>query len=212
VGNVLVELNHDLSSLTEAAQPKVVQVLHAEQGIGSGIIVDASGLVITNAHVVQRSRDTSNPVLSIRVWDGRTAPATVIHADTHSDLALLSVPLCDLHAVELRSETLPMPGEFVTALGFAGGIKTNATSGVVVGTGADLPELAATGREWIAASLRLRPGHSGGPLLDCQGRVIGINTLMAGPDVGAAIPAHHIARFLAAHRPLVPTTAPLHIV
>jgi S1-C subfamily serine protease len=52
------------------------------------------------------------------------------------------------------------------------------------------------GREWIAVSLHLRPGHSGGPLVDVQGRLVGINTMMAGPEVGLAVPVHVVKTFL----------------
>ncbi len=51
-------------------------------------------------------------------------------------------------------------------------------------------------REWIAVSLELRPGHSGGPLVDVQGRLVGVNTMMAGPEVGMAVPVHVVKEFL----------------
>jgi len=69
---------------------------------------------------------------------------------------------------------------------------------VVIGTGADLPEMPINNREWIALSLHLRPGHSGGPLLDSAGRLVGINTMITGPNVGFAIPVHVVKRFLRA--------------
>jgi S1-C subfamily serine protease len=71
-----------------------------------------------------------------------------------------------------------------------------ATSGVVIGTGSDeLPEMI-TGREWVMVSLHLRPGHSGGPLVDAHARLVGINTIMTGPDVGGAVPVDVVKRFL----------------
>ena len=60
-----------------------------------------------------------------------------------------------------------------------------------------LPELRAAGRELIAVSLHLRPGNSGGPLMDAAGRLVGINTMMIGPEVGLAVPVHTVKRFLA---------------
>jgi len=69
------------------------------------------------------------------------------------------------------------------------------TAGVVIGAGADLPEMR-PGREWIALNLTLRPGHSGGPLVDTDGRLLGVNTMITGPEVGFAIPVHVVKGFL----------------
>jgi S1-C subfamily serine protease len=69
------------------------------------------------------------------------------------------------------------------------------TAGVVIGTGDNLPEMQ-PGREWIALNLTLRPGHSGGPLLDMDGTLLGVNTMISGPEVGYAVPAHVVKRFL----------------
>ena len=66
----------------------------------------------------------------------------------------------------------------------------------MIGVGADLPELPQSGREWIAVSLHLRPGHSGGPLVDDKGRLVGINTMMMGLEVGMAVPVHLAKAFL----------------
>jgi S1-C subfamily serine protease len=87
-------------------------------------------------------------------------------------------------------------GDLVLALGFPWGVNGGATTGVVIGVGPGLPELDASGREWIVASLHLRPGHSGGPLVNSQGRLVGVNTLMNGPDVGVAVPVHVAVEFL----------------
>ena len=91
----------------------------------------------------------------------------------------------------VTTELLPL------ALGHPWGIHDAVTGGVVIGSGNDLIELqSATGREWVAVALHLRPGHSGGPLVDTAGRLIGINTLMTGPDVGAAVPVNAVKQFL----------------
>ena len=59
-----------------------------------------------------------------------------------------------------------------------------------------MPEMPMSDREWIAVNLRLRPGHSGGPLVDAEGRLVGINAMMVGPEVGMAVPIHVIKDFL----------------
>jgi S1-C subfamily serine protease len=80
-------------------------------------------------------------------------------------------------------------------------VEGGATLGVVIGVGADLPENPQPWRELVAVSLHLRPGHSGGPLVDSRGRLIGINTMMAGPEVGLAVPVDAVDRFLRANTP-----------
>jgi S1-C subfamily serine protease len=70
------------------------------------------------------------------------------------------------------------------------------TGGVVIGMGGQLPELPQTGRDWLAVNLHMRPGHSGGPLVDVRGRLVGVNTMITGPDVGFAVPVHVVKAFL----------------
>ena len=67
---------------------------------------------------------------------------------------------------------------------------------MVIGLGGDMPEMAATRREWLMVSLVLRPGNSGGPLVDTSGRLLGVNTIMTGPEVGGAVPVHVVKAFL----------------
>jgi S1-C subfamily serine protease len=82
------------------------------------------------------------------------------------------------------------------AVGHPWGVEGGATLGVVIGIGADLPENPQPWRELIAVSLHLRPGHSGGPLVDAHGTLVGINTMMAGPEVGLAVPVDAVQDFL----------------
>jgi S1-C subfamily serine protease len=82
----------------------------------------------------------------------------------------------------------------VIAVGHPWGLEGAATAGIVIGVG-DLPGLPAEGREMVAASLHLRPGDSGGVLVDAEGRLVGINTMMAGPDLGLAISVDEAKRF-----------------
>ncbi len=101
-----------------------------------------------------------------------------------------------LSPVELGESRHLRPGQWVMALGHPWGVAGAATGGVVIGAGPDLSEQPLPGQEWIAVSLSLRPGHSGGPLVDAQGRLVGINTMMAGPEVGMAVPVHVAKEFL----------------
>ena len=103
--------------------------------------------------------------------------------------------VADLPTVELgRSEQL-QPGQWVLVLGHPWGVVGAVTAGVVIDVGVP-PEMPFLGRELIQVGLHLRPGHSGGPLVDARGRLVGINTVMAGPDVGLALPVHLVKGFL----------------
>jgi S1-C subfamily serine protease len=93
----------------------------------------------------------------------------------------------------------PRQGQWVLALGHPWGVPSAATAGVVIDVGVPL-EMPHSQREWIQASVRVRPGHSGGPLVDAQGHLVGITTRMAGPHVGLAVPLPTVTAFL--HRVL----------
>jgi serine protease Do len=84
----------------------------------------------------------------------------------------------------------------VVALGHPWGVVGAAAAGVVIGIGSWWPEAPKAGREWIVAGMRLRPGNSGGPLLDAEGQLVGMNTMISGPEVGMAVPVHVVKRFL----------------
>jgi serine protease Do len=158
-------------------------------GNGSGIIWSADGLIITNAHVVRRRS------LKVTLPEGRELPARVLAHDPERDIAALRVEAQGLPAIEVGDSAALRPGEWVFAVGHPFGVTGAATAGVVIGSGPDLPEQH-RGREWIAVNLRLRPGNSGGPLVDAHGRLVGVNTIMTGPEAGGAVPVHVVQQFL----------------
>ena len=100
------------------------------------------------------------------------------------------VDVTGLPTIEIGNSRALQPGQWVLAMGHPWGVKGAATAGVVIGVGSEWPEMPQSPKEWIAVSLRLRPGHSGGPLIDVNHRLVGINTLMTGPQVGMAVPVH----------------------
>lgn len=186
--NILQQLSHEMTDVVARTQRSVVQISNGPGGAGSGIIWSADGLIITNAHVVRRKS------LTVTLPDGRRLPARVLAHDSERDLAALQVDARDLPALEPGDSEHLAPGAWALAVGHPFGVAGAATAGVVIGSGADLPEQ--RGREWVAAALQLRPGNSGGPLVDAAGRVIGVNTIMTGPAAGGAVPVHVVRQFL----------------
>lgn len=182
-------LNADLAHVVERGQEALVRIRAGRRGAGAGTVWHERGLILTNAHVARAG------ALRVMLTDGREFPAGILAADAGYDLAALSVEAKGLRTIPLGSSHRLKPGEWVLALGHPWGVAGAATAGVVIGKGIPL-EMPGASTPLIQVSLHLRPGHSGGPLLDSAGRLVGINTMMAGPDVGLAIPAETAAAFL----------------
>ncbi|NWF67745.1 MAG: trypsin-like peptidase domain-containing protein [Chloroflexi bacterium] len=197
---LLQQLNAQMSNVIEQGWRSLVRVGNGE-GAGAGTIWHPDGLIVTNAHVAaQRTRrgwrrPVASDELKVTLADGRDFMAQVIAFDEQNDLAALAIETRDLPTIALGNSWDVRTGQWVMALGHPWGVHGAATSGIVIGKGTNLPEMPA-GRDWIALSLHLRPGHSGGPLLDTNGQLIGINTMITGPDVGFAIPVDTVKSFL----------------
>jgi S1-C subfamily serine protease len=187
--DLLRDLQNNLADVIDHVHQSLVQISNG-RGAGAGTIWHSDGLIITNAHVVHGHQH-----LNVTLPDGRTLPTQVIAYDKDLDLAALSVNADNLPTIELGDSRLLKAGQWVMAVGHPWGVQGAITSGVVIGAGGDLPEMQ-TGREWIALDLHMRPGHSGGPLVDSAGRLVGINTMITGPDVGFAIPVQTVKTFL----------------
>jgi serine protease Do len=189
--NLLQQLSQEMTDVVGATRRSLVQVTNgrAGNGSGSGIVWRSDGLIITNAHVVR------NKQVSVSLPDGRKLPARVLAHDPERDVAALKVEANDLRPIELGDSENLKPGEWAFAVGHPFGVEGAATAGVIIGSGGNLPEQ--RGREWVMVNLRLRPGNSGGPLVDVQGRLIGVNTIMTGAESGGAVPVHVVQRFLA---------------
>ncbi len=195
---LLEQLNLEMGDVVDKARQSLVQVHNGRRGAGSGTIWHRDGLIVTNAHVVSGRGHRHGPSRELRVTlpDGTTLPARLLARDEVRDVAALLVQAKDLTPIELGTSRDLQPGQLVLAVGYPWGVAGAATAGNVIGTGEDLPETPSPAREWIAVSLELRPGHSGGPLVDVQGRLVGVNTMMAGPQVGMAVPVHVVKEFL----------------
>ncbi len=187
---LLQQLNAEIGSVIEDASRSLMQVRSGPRAGGAGSIWHPDGLIVTNAHVIK-----DRPI-HVVLPDGTAKPVRLLAQDAERDVAALAVDASGLPALRLGDSRTVQPGQWVMALGHPWGVAAAASGGVVIGAGSDLPEMPNNGQEWIAVSLQLRPGHSGGPLLDAQGHLIGINTMMMGLAVGIAAPVHGVKAFL----------------
>jgi serine protease Do len=176
----------NLADVAETLRCSTVKVREGRHGIGSGVIWDSNGLIVTNSHVVQ------NRTVSVETSDGRQFPATVQARNPQRDLAALEVKASDLpQTTKGHSERLRV-GELVFALGNPMGLTGAVATGVIHALG---PVEGLEYQSWIQADVRLAPGNSGGPLADARGRVIGVNSMIA-RGLGLAVPVDSIERFL----------------
>jgi serine protease Do len=174
--------------IAERLRRSTVQVaIDRDRGGGSGIVWNASGVVLTNAHVA-RSKD-----LRVELWDGRRFSATLVSRDSRRDLAELRIDrAADLVPIEPGNSDAVKTGELVIAIGNPMGFAGALSTGVVHSTGS-LPGM---GRQsWIRADVRLAPGNSGGPLANAQGQAIGVNTAIMN-GLGVAVPVNAAVEFL----------------
>jgi len=157
------------------------------EGSGSGVLWSSDGLLVTNAHVARSERAMAE------LWDGRKLEASVTARDTRRDLASLRIDgAAGLPAATSGDSSGLRPGELVMAVGNPLGFTGALSTGVVHALG---PLRGLGSRSWVQADVRLAPGNSGGPLADARGRVIGINTMIAG-GLALAVPSNTVTEFL----------------
>ena len=163
------------------------------EATGSGVIVDAvQGYVLTNAHVVENASD-----IEVTTKDNRRLRGRLIGRDLDTDIAVLQIPAGGLTAVPLGDSDRLQVGDFVLAVGNPFDLGQTVTSGIVSALGRS--GLGIEGYEdFIQTDASINPGNSGGPLVDLQGRIIGINTAIVAPTggnvgIGFAVPIN-IAR------------------
>jgi S1-C subfamily serine protease len=162
------------------------------EGVGSGVIFDASGWIVTNRHVVSDAR-----LLTVTLQDGRTFEGTVYGTDTLTDLAIVKVDEGGLPTAPIGDSSSAKVGQLAIAIGSPLGTYTNSvTAGIVSAFGRTITVQDGTIiRNLIQTDAAINPGNSGGALLDAAGNVIGINTAVAqtAEGIGFAIPIN-IAR------------------
>lgn len=159
----------------------------AQVGLGSGVIVDARGYVLTNNHVVEGADE-----IDVSLNDGRQARAQVIGTDPEADLAVLRLKLDRLPVIELGDSNSLQVGDAVLAIGNPFGVGQTVTSGIVSALGRNQLGIN-TFENFIQTDAAINPGNSGGALVDVQGRLLGINTAIysrsgGNMGIGFAIP------------------------
>jgi serine protease Do len=163
-------------------------------GGGSGVVITPDGFMLTSAHVVA---GTDGRVEASFV-DGREVGAEVVGADPLSDLAVLRSEVTELSPATLGDADALRVGQLVVAIGNPNGFAGSVTAGVVSALGRSLPVHSRTaGRiveNVIQTDAALNPGNSGGALADGRGRVVGINTAVAGVGLGLAVPINEVTR------------------
>ncbi len=167
-------------------------------GGGSGVVITPDGFVLTSAHVVARTDARGRASFA----DGRDLEFRVIGADPLSDLALLRIEADDLAAAELGDAERLRVGQLVVAIGNPHGFGGSVTAGVVSALGRSLPTRSGSAMRIvdnvIQTDAALNPGNSGGALADGRGRVVGINTAVAGIGLGLAVPINAATRRIVA--------------
>ena len=203
----LARVNGLLADLAERLQPGLVHVrvqrtlkedtLREDSGerrrsTGSGFVIDPSGLIVTNAHVIEGAA-----AIQVRLADGRRFQGKVVGRDNRVDLALVKIEgATGLTPLPLGDSNRLRVGEFVLALGNPFGLEQSVSFGIVSRKGAPL-SVASPGFDFIQTDAAINPGNSGGPLVNVAGEVIGVNSMaMRNGSIGFAIPANLVKMLL----------------
>ncbi|MEZ0315817.1 MAG: trypsin-like peptidase domain-containing protein, partial [Methylophilaceae bacterium] len=158
-----------------------------ENSLGSGVIVSAQGLILTNHHVVEAADE-----IEVALADGRTIPARVVGTDPETDLAVLKVDLKDLPAITFANPENISVGDVVLAIGNPFGVGQTVTQGIISALGRNHLGIN-TFENFIQTDAPINPGNSGGALIDTEGNLVGVNSAIysrsgGSMGIGFAIP------------------------
>jgi serine protease Do len=172
-----------------------------ERGSGSGFIINSTGQILTNSHVVDGA-DT----VTVTLKDGRTFNGKVLGEDPVTDVAVIKIDANNLPTLSIGNSDVLQPGEAVIAIGNPLGLNNTVTSGIISATGRSSSDIGASDKrvDYLQTDAAINPGNSGGPLLNVRGQVIGMNTaiIQGAQGLGFAIPintAQKIAQELIAN-------------
>lgn len=192
--NLLRALSDDVARVVERTSPAVLHVrtLHPRRrglGGGSGLLIAPDGLALTNSHVVQGATG-----IEVELADGSSVLADVLGDDPATDLALLRLPVDGTPAhLELGDSNALRVGDVTIAVGCPFGLARSVTLGIVSALGRTLPSRSGRTIEGvIQTDALINPGNSGGPLVDAEGRTIGVNTaiVLGGQGLCFAVPSN----------------------
>jgi serine protease Do len=186
----------ELMRLIERVKPGIVQVRNEGRGAGTGIIWHTDGTIVTNHHVVPNDESTIHVYLS----DNRVLEAKVVDRNPKLDLAVLKVTADKLLALPAGVSSQLRVGELVFAIGHPWGQRWVVTAGVVSGVGTLSVSEDAKRPQHIKSDVRIEPGYSGGPLLDAEGKVVGINAMIFGGDLAVSIPSDVVSNWIGVPR------------
>lgn len=209
--DALSTFQSELEAVATAVLPSIVQI-DTSQGLGSGIVYDGNGDIVTNNHVVEGASS-----FSVKANDGRSYSATLVGSYAANDLAVLRVSNAGLKPAKFADSAAVKVGEVVLAIGSPFGLSGTVTDGIVSALGRTQSEgnNGVTLSDLVQTSAPINPGNSGGALVDLKGEVIGIPTL-AGSDsqgrqastgIGFAIPSVQVTN---AARQIVTTGSVTH--
>ncbi len=161
--------------------------LHQENSLGSGVILNQDGFILTNNHVIEGANE-----IKVALRDGRTTEAQIVGRDTESDLAVLKIELPELPSITFGHSEALRVGDVVLAIGNPFGVGQTVTSGIVSATGRSQLGLS-TFEDFIQTDAAINPGNSGGALINAFGQLVGINTAIfsdsgGSQGIGFAIP------------------------
>ena len=185
----------------EKIEPSVVHITvknsrnpRAGEGLGSGVIVDTRGYILTNNHVIE-----AGSYITVRLADGRELGATLVGTFEETDLAVLKIQADDIVAAEFADSESIRVGQWVLAVGSPFGFDQTVTAGIVSAKGRGSANMQGDGapirlQEFIQTDAAINPGNSGGPLVDLHGKIVGINTAIisrtgSNNGLGFSIPA-----------------------
>ena len=197
-GSSALDLQGTLVQAVRTVSPAVVSI-QTDLGLGSGVLYDPSGLLLTNAHVVSGASR-----VVIELADGRHFSGNVLGTDHGFDLAVVKIEAKDLPVARLGNSARLQAGQFVAAIGNPYGLDHTVTTGVVSAVNRPVSEGAgAYNQPMLQTDAAINPGNSGGPLVDLNGEVVGINTLVqAAPEgspaqgLGFAVPINTAKRIV----------------
>jgi serine protease Do len=183
-------LTDEVDSLCQRAYQSLVVCHNGMYGAGAGVIWSQDGFIVTNYHVVRRGR------IKVSFMDGHEYAAAVVAEAKQIDMALLKINIpATLPPVPVADSHLLRVGQFALAIGHPWGQIGSVSAGIISSLGSMPLGWRSGGVDVIRTDAGLAPGNSGGPLLDADGRLIGINTMILGGDLGVAIPSHVVAEF-----------------